>query len=136
MSKEMTLVEQDIPVHSRDKILAWCIIIATWIGIRLVKIEYIYSLLRKLKKRCKQDMTLREAKVIASCVYSARKIFWGRVACLETSLSIFLLALLKQRSVQWYLGVKLGPFSSHAWIEVEGKPLDNEANEYQKVMKI
>ncbi|MRG29688.1 lasso peptide biosynthesis B2 protein [Laceyella tengchongensis] len=111
-------------------------IFVAWIMIRLVKIEQIQSLLRILKKRCKQDMALREAKVIASCVHSARRIFWGRVACLETSLSIFLLALLKQRSVQWCLGVKLGPFASHAWIEVEGIPLDEEAKEYRKIITI
>lgn len=63
-----------------------------------------------------------------------------RVACLEESLAFVLLAFMNGKAIDWCIGVKLAPFSSHAWVwvEVNGVPFQEseELNRYQRILVV
>jgi hypothetical protein len=68
------------------------------------------------------------ALTLATRVAQAGALFPGRAICLEQSLVLY--ALLRRRGVeaQLRLGVQPFPFTAHAWVEVDGAPI-NETEE-------
>ncbi|MBD1373984.1 lasso peptide biosynthesis B2 protein [Hazenella sp. IB182357] len=63
----------------------------------------------------------------------AKKYMMSRSACLEESIALFLLATSYRKSVDWCVGVRLAPFSSHAWIEVQGNEIGESIEGYKKI---
>ncbi|WP_176786475.1 lasso peptide biosynthesis B2 protein [Thermoactinomyces sp. DSM 45892] len=61
-----------------------------------------------------------------------------RVACLEESLAFVLLAFMNGKAIDWCVGVKLAPFSSHSWVEVNGVPFQEseDINRYQRILVV
>ncbi len=68
-------------------------------------------------------MTETDAVASWGAVSSAQRLMPVRVACLETSVALVLFAALCRRSLDWCVGVRLGPFESHAWVEAAGEPV-------------
>jgi hypothetical protein len=50
----------------------------------------------------------------------------GREACLLRSVAVALLCRLDGVWATWVVGVRTSPFESHAWIEADGLPIDEE----------
>jgi len=57
----------------------------------------------------------------AVCAVSARCAGEG---CLQRSIAAFMLCRLEGHSPGWKTGYQLEPFAAHAWIEVDGRPVD------------
>jgi hypothetical protein len=64
---------------------------------------------------------------VAHRVAVAGAFFPGRAVCLEQSLALYL--LLRRRGVpaELRLGVTPSPFLAHAWVEVDGAPVNEDA---------
>lgn len=103
--------------------------------IRFFNLETIIQFVRWFKQKCDRTIDQKEAWIIWCTVHRAKKVLWTRIACLESSLAFILLALSKKLSADWCIGVKLAPFESHAWIEVNGSPFQ-EPNNIQCFTKI
>ncbi|MFF1828430.1 lasso peptide biosynthesis B2 protein [Paenarthrobacter sp. NPDC058040] len=57
----------------------------------------------------------------AVCAVSSRCAGEG---CLQRSIAAFLLCRAEGHSPGWKTGYRLEPFTAHAWIEVDGEPVD------------
>lgn len=70
------------------------------------------------------DPALAERTAYAVAVAAA--FFPGRAVCLEQSLALYV--LLRRRGVpaELRIGVQPFPFAAHAWVEVEGRPVNED----------
>lgn len=115
----------------------FCLVKALWL-IRTKKIEDIRRILQQRKMNCAESWTIDEAEKAAEQMDKLNRFFFIRIACLERSLALSLLATSCGKKVDWIVGVKLSPFASHAWIEVEGKPVKEMENlqKYKKMVVV
>lgn len=105
-----------------DRLLApLCLTLAT--GLLRLRFGRVVALTRWTTRRCRQSATPVEAASMTTAVRSAARHRSGRVACLEQSLAAVLMAGLRRRSIQWCIGARLMPYASHAWIEIDGRPI-------------
>ncbi|WP_424893254.1 lasso peptide biosynthesis B2 protein [Streptomyces sp. XH2] len=59
--------------------------------------------------------------MLHAAVLSVRPPWWrGRLACMETSLTVVVAAALVGRRARWVLGARFLPHAAHAWAEVPG----------------
>ncbi|MFF4409782.1 lasso peptide biosynthesis B2 protein [Streptomyces sp. NPDC001404] len=59
--------------------------------------------------------------MLYAAVLAVRPPWWrGRLACMETSLTVVVGAALTRRRAQWVLGARFLPHAAHAWAEVPG----------------
>lgn len=67
-----------------------------------------------------------EVERTAYRVAVAAAFFPGRAVCLEQSLALYV--LLRRRGVpaELRLGVQVHPFHAHAWVELDGEPLNED----------
>lgn len=74
------------------------------------------------------------AEQTAHRVAVAGAFFPGRAVCLEQSLALYV--LLRRRGVpaELRLGVVPSPFHAHAWVEVDGAPLNEDAETVAKFL--
>jgi|SRR5579862_2292791 len=76
--------------------------------------------------------TLAPNAYLTACEYAiamAAALYPGRALCLERSLALFYLARRAGIPVTYHHGVETLPFSAHAWIEYEGRVI-NDASEH------
>lgn len=73
-----------------------------------------------------------DAERAARRVAVAAAFFPGRAVCLEQSIALYV--LLRRRAVpaDLRLGVQPYPFKAHAWVEVDGQPVFENADELVK----
>ncbi|MEU2872998.1 lasso peptide biosynthesis B2 protein [Streptomyces olivoreticuli] len=65
--------------------------------------------------------TPKDLGVLHAAVLSVRPPWWrGRLACMETSLTVVVGAALLGRRARWVLGARFLPHAAHAWAEVPG----------------
>lgn len=105
--------------------------------IRLLPCSTIYKMIQDSKKLCYRNIKVSEANIAWEAVRRLNFIFLGRVACFEISVAIVLFALFHRLSVTWCMGVKVKPFQSHAWIELDGKPFHEHESielEFKKML--
>jgi Transglutaminase-like superfamily len=78
--------------------------------------------------------TAELAERTAHHVAIAGAFFPGRAVCLEQSLALYL--LLRRRGVpaELRLGVVPSPFYAHAWVEVDGAPINEDAETVAKFL--
>lgn len=131
----MAVRESFVQVSAADLARGVIALATACILIRLFNLETIVRLIKWSKRRCIRAMNLKEVWIVWSAIHRAKKGFWIRVACLESSLAFLLLALSQKLAVDWCIGVKLAPFESHAWIEVNGFPFQESEN-VQSFIKI
>jgi hypothetical protein len=117
-------------------IRAWLSLVFATYLIKLRNLEQISSMLRKRKEACEEEWSYREAEQAMHIVEKTKRFFLSRTACLEQSLALFLLATSKKKSVDFCVGVRLSPFGSHAWIEVNGIPVEETeiVKTFQKIL--
>lgn len=101
--------------------------------IKTRSLEEIYPLLKKRKLNCDGEWSIREADKALATMNRASRFFFNRVACLEESLALFLYATSQRKSVDWCVGVRLAPFVSHAWIEINGESILEQTEQYKKI---
>ncbi|MFL1429355.1 MULTISPECIES: lasso peptide biosynthesis B2 protein [unclassified Nocardiopsis] len=65
-----------------------------------------------------------EAEAAVRSVRAAGRWFPGRFACLEGSLASALACLLLRRRVEWCIGARMMPYAVHAWVAVNGAPVE------------
>jgi hypothetical protein len=106
--------------------------------IRVCRLETLKSSLQKKKMRCKKKLSLAEAEMFCQNINKSQQYCLFRVACLERTLAIFLLAISSGKSVDMVVGVQLSPFESHAWIEASGVPVQEEQaiETYKKILVV
>jgi hypothetical protein len=77
-----------------------------------------------------EDLAERTAHRVAV----AGAFFPGRAVCLEQSLALYV--LLRRRGVpaELRLGVTPSPFHAHAWVEVDGAPVNEDAETVAKFL--
>jgi hypothetical protein len=81
---------------------------------------------------------------LASAQNAVRAVRWvgrftpARVACLEESVSSFLLLAFLGREVTWIQGMASDPVQMHAWVEVDGRPVEEPAwaEEYIPMLRV
>ncbi|HEU4882305.1 MAG TPA: lasso peptide biosynthesis B2 protein [Longimicrobium sp.] len=61
-------------------------------------------------------------------VVTAAAFFPGRAICLEQSLALYVLLRRRGVPVQLRLGVQPVPFAAHAWLELRGVPIEENAD--------
>ncbi|MFJ4208920.1 lasso peptide biosynthesis B2 protein [Paenarthrobacter sp. NPDC089675] len=67
--------------------------------------------------------TSSEARRIRAAVCAVSERCAGE-GCLQRSIASFILCRLEGHSPSWKTGYRLEPFAAHAWIEVDGVPID------------
>ncbi|MXQ55279.1 lasso peptide biosynthesis B2 protein [Shimazuella alba] len=117
-------------------IRAWiCLFVAIYLT-KTYSLQQITTILQAKKSKCDATCMQVEAKEALHKIESAKRFFLSRTACLEQSLALFLFAASYSKKVDWCVGVRLAPFVSHAWIEIDGEPVNEspEVGEYKKVV--
>jgi hypothetical protein len=89
----------------------------------------------------RQDASVDEALSALSAAYRVSRGYPGRVACLETSLTAVLTAAIRGRRIDWCFGTAVDPQTFHAWIEVDGEPVTDPAEDpipptYRRVLLV
>jgi hypothetical protein len=72
--------------------------------------------------------TLAPNAYLTACEYAvamAAALYPGRALCLERSLALFYLARRAGIPVTYHHGVETMPFSAHAWVEYEGRVIND-----------
>ena len=64
---------------------------------------------------------------VASRVARVAAVYPGRARCLEQSLCLYLLLLRRGLNPRLRIGVQPMPFKAHAWIELDGTPINDDA---------
>jgi hypothetical protein len=75
------------------------------------------------------DLTLR-------AVVRAAAIFPGRAVCLEQALALFILLRRRGVEVDLRLGVQPFPFIAHAWVELRGQPIGEDAEALRHLLPL
>ena len=86
----------------------------------------IRMLLGRLQRGTK-PATFEEAKTARDTVVAVSLTCAGREGCLPRSLATILLCRVRGRWPTWCVGARrLPPFGAHAWVEVDGLPVDED----------
>ena len=66
----------------------------------------------------------RQVLPIAERLARAAVVYPGRALCLEQSLALFVLLQRRGIAAELRLGVQPYPFNAHAWVELDGQPVN------------
>ncbi|WP_306368994.1 lasso peptide biosynthesis B2 protein [Nocardiopsis sp. CC223A] len=80
-----------------------------------------------LRRLVRRPAGFDEAMVAVVAARRAGVWFPGRAACLENSLAAVFTAALLGRRVDWCVGARMMPYTAHAWVEAEGRPVGEAA---------
>jgi len=80
-------------------------------------------LLLSMVRRGAAPATYRQAQAARSAVITVSLTCAGK-GCLPRSIATALLCRLHGRWPTWRTGVRTGPFGAHAWVEAEGRAVD------------
>jgi hypothetical protein len=73
-----------------------------------------------------------QAEQVARKIAIAAAFFPGRAICLEQSIALFVLLRRQGLAAALRIGVQPYPFKAHAWVEVNGEPIYENADELVK----
>jgi len=122
MSRQVSLNALQLKLSWVARIKGIVAVAFAYSAIRFFKLNQIIRILHLAKRYCYREIDVEEANVAWEAVRQADFYFPGRLACMELSLAFVIFALTKRLSVTWCLGVKIDPFESHAWVEIDNKP--------------
>ena len=71
-------------------------------------------------------LAAHEVERAAYHVAVAAAFFPGRAVCLEQSLSLYLLLRARGVAAELRIGVQVYPFYAHAWVELDGEPVNED----------
>jgi hypothetical protein len=106
-------------------ITAFALLAFTDLALRLFGFARSVALVRKLAGKKMPEPTTRAATMsVCQRVITAGVFYPGRALCLEQSLVLFVLLRRRAVAAELRLGVQPYPFSAHAWVELDGVPLN------------
>lgn len=70
------------------------------------------------------DRSFGSTETIALAIARAGAFFPGRAICLEQSLALYILLRRANVDASLRVGVETMPFAAHAWVEVDGQPVN------------
>ncbi|HSU15794.1 lasso peptide biosynthesis B2 protein [Longimicrobium sp.] len=73
-----------------------------------------------------------EVERAAYHVAVAAAFFPGRAVCLEQSLALFVLLRRRGAPAELRIGVQVYPFYAHAWVELDGRPVNEDQETVEK----
>lgn len=135
----MTYPLQPIPVIRPSFHEAVIAAVAVRIAVSLEKLPF-EQMLRTLERWSTSHPTaskdLAQRYFNAVCFIDSR--CRGNQGCLRRSIAIVAACHLSRRSVTWCTGFASPPFRAHAWVEVQGQPVNErpEIVEYVKTVSI
>ena len=88
--------------------------------------EKIHSALTRWSARRPQATTMQCARA-RSAVCTVSRACRGQKGCLRRSIATTLLCQIQGTSASWCTGFSLAPFRAHAWVEVDGRPVGEQA---------
>jgi len=99
------------------------------LALRLARFRRVYGMLKKLPRGAATAAPARiEAdRIAAAVVHVNRRVLPYESRCLLESLAIWWLLRRRGIAVDLVFGVRtiMGPFEAHAWVEHEGRPLND-----------
>lgn len=124
----VTMAAPQIVRTSRSKtVLAVMVLVLVIAFLRLLPLRVVLAATKCLNGRAHELATADQALALVRTVRRAATWWPGRAACLEISLTTTWLAALQGRAVVWCHGVQVHPYMFHAWVEVDGVPIDEPA---------
>lgn len=122
MSTPMELSRTAESCTRTDRVLGMlCVPFATLL-LRM-RFDRLVALTGRLAAITARPVTVTETSSMVAAVRRAARHHPGRIACLEEAIAVVVLAALRGRTVTWCVGARLMPYTAHAWVEVEGKPV-------------
>lgn len=107
----------------RDRLLGSFVLGGVAVCLRLVPLDLIALGIDAGKRRLSSRVTeLGEAERAWVAVTHSFMSAIVHPSCLQRSLAVAVVLMLQRKPVTWCLGVKVSPFQSHAWIELDGQP--------------
>ncbi|WP_052029745.1 lasso peptide biosynthesis B2 protein [Rothia aeria] len=86
--------------------------------------------LLKMFRPLQKSSSIQQALAVDAKVREVSPLCRGERGCLARSISTYLLLSLMRRKVVWASGFRVKPFLAHAWVTVEGEPI-NEHHDVQ-----
>ncbi|MBD1372841.1 lasso peptide biosynthesis B2 protein [Hazenella sp. IB182357] len=117
-------------------IYAWFYLLYASYLLKTRSLEQIQTILIERKLKCMAEGIEQDIEEKLELVLKVNRFYFTRTACLENSLALFLWTTSKGEAINWCVGVRLAPFSSHAWIEVDGQPVGESIDHYKKIIVI
>lgn len=93
-------------------------------------VEAARSIVRRLPAPTTRQTAL-DAHELAGRVARIGSLFPGRARCLEQSLALWFILGYRRVQAELVVGIRVSPFSSHAWTSVRGHPV----NEHPSVVR-
>src|SRR5687768_4341049 len=104
---------------------SFLLLAATDLALRILGFARTVALARKLSTTRRQADVALIAEVCRRLAMAA--VFYpGRARCLEQSLALYVLLRRRGLPVELRLGVQPYPFTAHAWVELEGRPVNEQ----------
>ncbi|MBB4820705.1 hypothetical protein HNP29_004100 [Pseudomonas alcaligenes] len=99
---------------------------------------YVLNSMRKAKINKKNGSTLSQEalKNYVNSVHHASLLLPLKVKCLESSICIFNYAIKNGENCNFFIGVQLFDFLSHAWVEIDEKVVSDDQHLSSKLPKI
>ncbi|MGH8887819.1 MAG: lasso peptide biosynthesis B2 protein [Egibacteraceae bacterium] len=116
-------VQQPGRPRTAARVLAVAALVCARLAVRTLRFGWLTVATGRLQRRCRRPATAQGAAAALAAVRWATLRVPGRAACLEVSLAATALLAARRRSVTWCLGVAADPVRTHAWIEVDGRPV-------------
>jgi hypothetical protein len=104
---------------------SFLLLAATDLGLRTLGFARTVELARKLSRA---HQPADAALIVEVCrrLAMAAVFYPGRARCLEQSLALYVLLRRRGLPAELRLGVQPYPFTAHAWVELEGRPVNEQ----------
>ena len=101
------------------------------VSLRLLGLRRSLRLVRSHTRGRVSESTASQEAIRSACrrVAKAAAFYPGRAECLEQSLAVHLLLRRRGVAAELRMGVRPSPFTAHAWIEYQGRPV-NETEDF------
>jgi hypothetical protein len=108
-----------------DAVAAIAATVVAIVLLNMAGLERTTAVMRRLRTGGRmRPATIDEASGACAAIDSCARWLPFRVACLERSVSAYLLLGIRGRRVGWHLGVRIAPpLVIHAWITADGQPI-------------
>jgi hypothetical protein len=110
-------------VGTADKLTGLASFTAAVVLLRALPFRTVLTTAGLLKHLARRTADEREAERAIAARDWAMRWFPGRAACLENSLAAFIFVTLHGRGVDWCIGCRFLPAESHAWIQINSRPV-------------
>ncbi|MFC7308966.1 lasso peptide biosynthesis B2 protein [Streptomyces monticola] len=89
---------------------------------RLLPLRAVLAIAHTVKRPRRPTRRQSVERYVTAAAWAGDR-FPGRAACLEQSLTAYLLCSLHGWNVDWCIGCRFDPAAAHAWIEAEHQPV-------------